>query len=321
MTTDYATEGEGATDEEARVGARIGFGLETPLSGALSLRAEALMTAWDDHLFAVDDDRDRFADTEAMGRVGLVWRFGAEAAPPAEPVDFSGPYAGFRLISGGFSSRDVGARDGFTLDAERGAVAPGAGLDAGWGQTFGQFYARVEAEAEISSAGWSISRDPTGRTYDLEKPWSAGGAARVGVVLNDAALIYLRGGVSTAQMEMDYATTGAATSDSWRRAGFSYGVGIKAAVSERIRVRVEYVRTDWDSMTLHYAGGRSERFNPAEGQSSAPGSAGPSEEGLPAGLRPRRPAGSVAAGMGSISAAAHVQGGFRRRNPPFRMAA
>lgn len=266
--TAYAAAGAATVSEERLWGLRAGVGIETPISPALSLRAEYVVTGWENDQVGVNGDPDDFASVEGEARLGLLWRFGAEAQGEAEaaPMDFGGFYAGGQIAHGMLAADNVGERTGFTLDAERAGMGAGAGLFAGWGMTFGRAYLGAEIDGEISSVDWTAERAPTGRVYDMKKPWSLGASARAGWMIGDAVLVYGRVGAVASRFEVDYATTGFATAKNDTLTGLRVGVGVEAALTDRLRMRIDYSRTGYQGLDLPYSAGRVEHFDPTETQ-------------------------------------------------------
>lgn len=267
VETNYAEGVNSFSSEDREIGARLGVGIEAPVTAGLSARMEYVVTAWEDHNAGVGGTLDNFADAEGMARLGLIWRFGADAEiPESEPVDFGGFYAGALLGHGALMSGNTGDRNTFTLDADRAGFGAGFGVVAGYGRTFDNVYVGGEVDAEISSLNWTQERSPTGRVYSVEKTHTLGASLRLGYVVNDGLLVYARGGPVVSGFDTDYATTGASASSSEDKVGLRVGAGVEVGMSENLRLRLDYTHTAYDDFGISYGGTGRDEFENSENQ-------------------------------------------------------
>ena len=194
------------TISDRQTGLLFGVGAEIPLGNHLSGRMEYQLRAYEDYPIGASPgvNNDNFATTESLARFGLVYAFGAKTQPEktAQPVDFSGFYAGAQIGHGTLQSDNAGPRlpgnpanPPFTLVTTRSGQGFTGGFYGGYGYQRGRFYVGAEAEAEWSSMDWNIERSPTGRIYSIQKTSTIGVGLRVGYVLDDAVLLYGRAGV------------------------------------------------------------------------------------------------------------------------------
>lgn len=270
-TTSRGEANNRASLSERRTGARIGIGAEFPVADGLSGRIEYIYANFGDIVLGAPRGRfsdDIFNNAEMQARFGLVYDFGATPRSAPKPVDFSGFYVGAQvghevLASDNTGPRQSGSDVSFTLDATRAGDGFDAGLFFGYGTTLGDFYVGAEAEAEIANTNWTIDRDPTGRVYSTEKLGSLGASLRAGYVLNDSVLVYLRGGPVVTRFETEYAVGGSVTSESETLGGVRFGGGAEVAISDRMRMRLDYTRSAYPDHSLSYPTG-TDRFDPSE---------------------------------------------------------
>jgi len=254
--TDYSDGGASVNQDDALTGMRVGAGAEFPIARGLFGRMEYAYTSYADYDVVVGGV-DNFANKESTLRLGMGYRFGGpgKARETAERHDFTGPYAGLSLGFGTLYSDNSGDRvsgGGINrfLSVERSdSGAVGGGL-AGVGVTLGPIYVGAEAAGELSNINMTGDRDPTGRTYSVQRKESYGASARIGVVLNETTLIYGRAGPVRSRFVTDYSNTAGGVTNSvsvenWLT-GLQYGGGIEMPTSKRGFVRFDYSYTDYD---------------------------------------------------------------------------
>jgi outer membrane immunogenic protein len=78
---------------------------------------------------------------------------------------------------------------------------------------------------------------------------------RAGYVVGDAVLIYGRAGVVNSWFETDYAFEDVSVSRDDSEVGLRLGGGVEFALTDRIRMRVDYTRTSYDSYKVDYGAG------------------------------------------------------------------
>ena len=246
------------TDRRAGFGA--GVGIEADAGERAFVRAEYLVTSWEDYEVAAGGGHggtfDNFSNSEAQFRLGGGVRFGAGTGRESAPAvaDFAGPYVGVGFGHAALLSDNEGVRSGGTeVDIIRGSHGPVAGAFAGYGVLRDRLYAGVEVEADISGANWNIERDPDGRIYSAERKRAAAVSARLGWRFGDSALIYARAGAARAKFDIPYATSGATARSKETVTGLRVGAGLEVALAERTSLRLDYAVTDYDRYDVVYS--------------------------------------------------------------------
>jgi opacity protein-like surface antigen len=263
-------------DTDRRTGFGGGFGIEADAGDRAFLRAEYLVTSWEDYEVATGSGgggggnggggSDNFSNSEGQFRLGGGVRFGARSGRQraSAAADFAGLYVGARIGHGALLSDNEGVRSGgTTVDIIRGSHGPMAGVFAGYGVTSNRLYAGVELEADISGINWNIERDPNGRIYSAERDSSAAVSARLGWRFGDSALIYTRIGAARTQFEIPYETSGAAVHSKETVNGLRAGAGMEVALGKRTRLRLDYAVTEYDRYDVVYSS-NSDSFDHAE---------------------------------------------------------
>lgn len=251
-----------ASQDDMQTGMRMGAGAEFPLTRNLFGRMEYVYTAYSDYdvvLDAPSGDIDNFANEEGAFRVGLGYRFGAapERANSPTRYDFGGPYAAVQLGFGGLYTDNIGPRENSSvLTVERADHGGAGGVLAGVGTTFGPLYMGLEADAELSDMNWNVSRS-TDRVYSVERKESYGAGLRLGVVVNDATLLYGRAGAVRTRFTTDYLRqdTGDHVIQDDRLTGVRFGGGVEMPASDHSFVRLDYSFTEYDDYNVDYVSG------------------------------------------------------------------
>ena len=251
-------------DEDWRTGLNFGVGAEASAGGRGFVRAEYVLTSYDD----IDvpsgrgDDRDNMSSSEGQFRLGAGLRFGAvDERTVAPPTRFAGPYAGVQVGHGALVSRNLGEREqSQSIDISRAGQGPLFGIFAGYGGAWRSFYAGLEAEADISRIDWNIEREPTGRIYSARRQLSFGGAARAGWLISNSALLYGRLGVAQTRFVIPYRTTNRSVRSEESRTGLRVGAGLEIGLGNRDRLRIDYTLTDYRKYDVEY-GENSDRFD------------------------------------------------------------
>jgi opacity protein-like surface antigen len=256
--TDYRERGRNVDEDQTLTGMRFGGGMEAPISGGLLARMDYTYTSYEDYDVPTNSGPDNFANNETLLRVGLAYRFGQEepAEPPA-PADFDGAYFGFQGGYGNLHTDVIGPRNaGSTLEAEFSDDGALGGAYAGFGHTFGDVYLGVEADGEISDITWDHERDPTGRTYSVQREASVGGSLRLGYVVNNSALLYLRGGGVLTRFETKFDRGMQSVRLDELEPGWRVGGGIEAPMTENIFLRMDYSYAAYDGYEVNYVTGQ-----------------------------------------------------------------
>ncbi len=262
------------TTRSAReTGLLVGIGGEFPLGDRLAARMEYQLRAYDDYWIgspATTPEPDNFANVESVARFGLVYDLGGgkPAVKKVVETNFSGAYFGLQLGHGTLQSDNAGPRPNanntnFILNTTRAGQGFTGGVFAGYGIQANGLYIGGEAEAELSSANWNIERSPEGRVYSIDKKNTYGTALRLGYVLNDNVLIYMRGGPVRSEFDVDYQTTGTTAFDSPTLDGIRFGAGIEFAIGEKTHARLDFTQTDYDPSSITY-GSSTDSFDTSE---------------------------------------------------------
>ena len=261
------------TRSTRETGLLVGIGGEFPLGDRLAARMEYQLRAYDDYWIgspATTPEPDNFANVESVARFGLVYDLGSKKTGVEKVVetDFSGAYAGFQLGHGTLQSDNTGPRPNatstnFILDTTRAGQGFTGGVFAGYGIQANGLYIGGEVEAELSSANWNIERSPEGRVYSIKKKNTIGAALRLGYLLNDNVLIYLRGGPVRSEFEVDYRTSGTSAFDNPTLDGIRFGAGIEFAIAQNTHARLDFTQTDYDPNSITY-GASTDSFDTSE---------------------------------------------------------
>jgi opacity protein-like surface antigen len=114
----------------------------------------------------------------------------------------------------------------------------------------------VEIDAELSDLNWNVSRS-TDRVYSVERKESYGAGARLGVVVNDATLLYGRAGPVRTRFTTDYLRqdTGDHVIQDDRLTGWRFGGGVELPASDHTFLRLDYSYTRYGDYSVDYASG------------------------------------------------------------------
>lgn len=166
---------------------------------------------------------------------------------PAAAEDFDGAFVG---AAAGYNRDEVGPDLGDGL-----ALASEIDRDAAYFQLFaGYDYAvapkvRIGVEAAIGiGADDALSlRDPAG-SLELDPEYTFEATARVGYLVSDKALLYVRGGYQNSRVEASFAETGQPVlRDKDNVDGWLAGGGLEYAFGNNLRTRLEYRYSDLGS--------------------------------------------------------------------------
>jgi len=260
----YQRGGNSTSIDDRVTGFSFGLGSEVPLGRGLSGRIEYQMRSFSDYQIGapLGANDDNFANLKSAIHLGLIYTFDAQETPTQEvpPTDFSGLYAGATMghstvQSDNSGPRPTAAAPSFFLDATRSGQGFSGGALAGYGWRYGAVYLGAEAELEVSSAGWNVERNPTGRIYSAEKIGSVAGLLRVGYIVDNSVLIYGRAGLVRAKFDTDYSYLGATINQSDTVDGTLMGLGVEYAVGPRTHLRMEYNYTDYEGYEVDYGTG------------------------------------------------------------------
>lgn len=269
--TDYQTpSGNRFDDTQTKFGLGLGIGGEAPVSSNIKLRMEYDYTAFDDYRMAVPSGTDIFANNESGMWLGVVYSLqdGPLNKTPSGPTDFSGYYAGVQAGHGALLSNDTtGPRtDDSTLVADFGDTGFTGGAFAGYNAQFNRWVFGGELVAELSDVAWDHEREPTGRSFSLEKKYSLGASLRAGYVLGQAALLYARAGIVHSGLEYSFRRGMTAVNTDLCDTGLRFGMGMEMPMTEQLNVRLDFSHTDYGRQVVLVPGpdNGEERFDAVE---------------------------------------------------------
>lgn len=171
------------------------------------------------------------------------------------PINWSGPYAGL-VIGWGTSDGEQAQTNGgmvpgpFKIDGE-GAFG---GAVLGYNHQINQLVLGVELEAgylDVGGDGKVPSVDPTKvQNIDVDSGLYAVFAGRLGYAF-DRTLVYGKAGYAVTDIDAGQKTTkpGFVTHRSDSLQGWVYGAGVEHMLTERISLKAEWLRFDFDSVT------------------------------------------------------------------------
>lgn len=264
--TDYTFGTESIDRSEIEPALRYGVGLEVPVSSWLFLRVDHTYTRYDHFNLDYSEGPDSFRPAELLDRFGLGLHFDGllrlsgigpqEPAPRAAPARLSGPYVGAFADQGVLMDTVTGPREtNGRLSADFGDQGFRGGLFAGYGHRFGDWYAGGEIAGGGSNVEWKHVRTNFGRTFSTQEKYSIRGSLRIGRVLNDSALLYVRGGAVRTQFQTTYQIGSVFVDQDDSRNGWLVGAGLEAAVTDRTFIRLEYDYSAYAQYKVDYLSG------------------------------------------------------------------
>lgn len=225
----------------------VGLGMETVLSGNLTLKGEYRFASYGNVnylslLGAPDGVLDASTSTHTF-LAGLNYRFGGSngggASFETPAYDWTGVYvsgaAGAGMLShevntpllGGISFNGIGAEG---IQGE---------IGLGYDHDFGGFVAGVAANARISSAATTLTV-PTLVDASIDADYGFDLLVRAGYKVNPSTLAYVIGGYSMQHFAVNVDTPAIGEIYDWSADGFTVGGGLEAALSSRVTANVEY---------------------------------------------------------------------------------
>jgi opacity protein-like surface antigen len=252
--TKYVTVGSSSAGEAMQRGFEYGVGARVPVSDRFSVGMEYVHTVFNDYgMGPSGDPPDQFSNLESTARIAATYQFSPIPGAGDDSIkrDFSGGYLGVQVGHGGISSRTQGDRDaGSVLTADFGDTGITGGVLAGYKWQTGDLVLGAEVDGELAQQEWNHARQPSGRTYSVEKAGSASASLLGGVVLGDVALAYGRIGVTGTSFDMDFSNPGGTAQKTEWRAGVRYGLGLEVPVTDDFTMRFDYTFTDYGTLKL-----------------------------------------------------------------------
>jgi len=266
-------------------GRRLGVGIEVPETAHLFWRMDYAYTDYGDYVVDYGTAQESYGNVDSALRLGIGYRFGQQLGARSKPVKFDhgGLYAGGYVSQSALGSQTTGTH---REDYDAGAMPPGpeydfaadfgvndlgAGLFAGYGRMFGNWYLGVEADADFSQAKWEHVRvaggsPGGGRDFSVAKHDSYGLSGRLGYRLHSGTLVYGRiGAVRTSFQTIYNRGNNSATYVDLRNRvnGRRVGIGADVPMTRDLLLRMDYSYTDYDdySFTTSHGGGKQDDMN------------------------------------------------------------
>ncbi|SIS67449.1 outer membrane beta-barrel protein [Neptunomonas antarctica] len=249
----------GYDDKNRQTGARYGVGVDIPANDHLFVRLDYSVTGYDSYNVDYLDNTGSptsavYNNDEALFKVGLGWYFDKqyESAKKVK-VDRDGIYAGVQVGHGSLGSATQGIhQDNGVTSSFQGDFAAISDLSlggfVGYGATHNKWYFAVEAEADSSETDWTHVREPGGRDFSVEKKGSYGVGVRLGYVLDNGSLLYVRGGKVKTKFNTDW-NKGSSLDNKVERDdnvwGSRLGVGAEVPVTDHVSMRFDYTHTNY----------------------------------------------------------------------------
>lgn len=252
---------EGYDDSDWEDGVQYGIGTDIPAGDHLFLRMDYRYTDYDDYNIDYLDNTGTpvtaiVDNDETLFRFGIGWHFAKQPrATKLVKVDRDGFYTGLQAGHGSIGSdtsgahNDSGGTSGFSGDfADESNVNLGGFL--GYGMTFDRWYLSIEAEADASNTDWRHVREPEGRNFSVDRKGSFGLSARLGYLLDNGALIYVRAGAVKTRFNTVWIKGGNQENDIERDDniwGNRLGLGAEVPLSTNISLRFDYTHTNYNN--------------------------------------------------------------------------
>lgn len=169
-----------------------------------------------------------------------------------------GFYGGLQYGYGFLGSESSGGRGTEGSDnANLGTMGGYAGIFAGYGHIFDRWYLGLEVNSDTGGTRWYHTKSkPGGRTFSIEQKNSYEGNLRLGYILNNGVLSYIRIGAMNTPFNTYYDVQGSTPTTSDKRlTGTTYGLGIETPVSRHTFIRLDYGYTDYPDYNISYSDG------------------------------------------------------------------
>jgi outer membrane immunogenic protein len=249
---DIAAFGGAASFSQDYHGFHVGTGIETHISNSLTARVEYRYTQYGGE----DWGTAGFLDVEPSshtGRIALAYNFydfgpdGATSTAPAyAPDSWTGFYAGLYGGAGAIVNDialSVGGGAG-TFNGIGGEGLLGGGM-IGYDHQFGaNWVAGIQGEIGITDLTTELNI-PGAISLDAQPEWTAAVSGRLGWLPMPETMLYVIGGYSYADYNVDIAAFGGAASFSQDYHGFHVGTGIETYLAKNVTARVEYRYTQY----------------------------------------------------------------------------
>lgn len=138
---------------------------------------------------------------------------------------------------------------GGTVDNEQGDLGGTLGGFVGVSTMLDRWLVAGELEIDETSANW-LHGGTVDRIYESERNRSLGASLRLGYLVNEAAIPYLRLGLVNTQFESQLNNGGAITEQTHSETGLQYGVGFEVELDQKWLARMDWTYRMYDDYTL-----------------------------------------------------------------------
>ena len=239
-------------------GRRYGLGVDVPVSSHMFVRMDYTYTDYNKYSVNYGSDSETFGNSEGLFRVGLGWMLAGHdiSAPQRRPriAKAGGLYAGAAVGYGALNTpihadQTQSSSPPTTLDADFSSRGMTTNVFAGYGFTLDHLYLGVEADTEIGKANWAHTREPSGRSFSVDKKGDLGVSLRVGWALDNGTLFYADVGRVRSKFHTTYIKGN--NSAYWvsrddKETGTRYGVGVDVPITQAFFLRLDYSYTHYN---------------------------------------------------------------------------
>ena len=187
-----------------------------------------------------------FAKTVITGAIAAFIFIASSQSAKAE-----GPLDGFYVVGlGGYERYGLEFKsDGIKLDLGHISGTGGGGV-LGWDLEVDDWHLAIEGEFILSGASETAIVDVGGDVFTsvLDVKRSYGLAARYGYTFGGDVFVYGRIGWTRSKVSLSVTGPDLALSGAINVDGISYGAGVEWALSNRVSLRGEYIRTNYENI-------------------------------------------------------------------------
>lgn len=232
-------------------GFHLGTGIETHVSDRLTARVEYRYTQYGGEAWGLPGILN-VEPSSHTGTIALAYNFHdrglSGAASAYSPSSWSQFYAGAFVGAGAIVNNiEIPPAGPGNFNGIGGEGVLG-GVLIGYDHQFGSnWVAGIQAEVAITNLSTELNIPGAGFAIDAQPDWTAAISGRLGWLATPSSMLYVIGGYSHADYDVDITLGPVAVSFSQDYNGFHAGTGIETFVTENLTARVEYRYT-------HYSG-------------------------------------------------------------------
>lgn len=181
-----------------------------------------------------------------------------QTSGPSDASGMGGLYGGLQYGYAFVGTETSGGRGTHGVDNGNMGTFGGVGsVFGGYGFVNDRWYLGLELEGNDGDATWYHKKDKTGgREFSTQQKIGYGGGLRLGYVLYDGILPYLRLGAVNTRFTSDYAVEGSTPVQVDKRlTGTVYGLGVEVPMSTHTFVRLDYNYIDYPKYDVTYSDG------------------------------------------------------------------